>query len=107
MKSNACQHLVILTCLVALFGCATYGAQKVGPTPIDRAQREIPEEQLLDIGILVFESEELTQKKVEEEGTNSDIRKAERHFLPYHLKNTMHQSSHSGAIQVVPAETNS
>jgi hypothetical protein len=79
----------------------------VGPTPIEQAKTEIPEEQLLDVGILVFETKEVTPETAEKEGTNADIRKAETHFIPYHLKNTLHQSSHWGAIQVVPAETNS
>jgi hypothetical protein len=86
-----------LTCLMMLAGCATYDAQKVGPTPILQAQSEIPEEQLLDVGILVFESQELTEKQAKKEGTNPEIRKAESHYIPYHLKNTMQQSSHWGA----------
>ena len=50
---------------------------------------------------------ELTPEDAKDEGTSADIRKAETHFIPYHLKNTLHQSGHWGAIQVVPAETNS
>jgi hypothetical protein len=90
-----------------LAGCATYDAQKVGPAPILQAQAEIPEEQLLDVGILVFESQELTEKQAKKEGTNPDIRKAESHYIPYHLKNTLQQSSHWGAVRVVPSETHS
>ena len=90
-----------------LSGCATYSSQKVGPTPIEHAKTEIPEDQLMDVAIMVFESAELTPEKAEQEGTNADIRKAESHFIPYHLKNTLQQSGHWGAIQVVPAETNS
>ncbi|MGD9304116.1 MAG: hypothetical protein PVF79_07610 [Desulfobacterales bacterium] len=96
-----------LTCLMMLAGCATYDAQKVGPAPILQAQAEIPEEQLLDVGILVFESQELTEKQAKKEGTNPDIRKAESHYIPYHLKNTLQQSSHWGAVRVVPSETHS
>ena len=96
-----------LTCLMMLAGCATYNAQKVGPTPILQAEAEIPEEQLLDIGILVFDSQELTEKQAKKEGTNPEIRKAESHYIPYHLKNTLQQSSHWGAVRVVPSETQS
>ena len=52
--------------LVFLSGCASYYAQKVGPTPIMRAEQEIPEDQLLDVGILVFKSEELSEEKAED-----------------------------------------
>jgi hypothetical protein len=107
MKSRTSNCILVFFCVVAFAGCATYNAQKVGPTPIEQAKTEIPEEQLLDVGILVFETKEVTPETAEKEGTNADIRKAETHFIPYHLKNTLHQSSHWGAIQVVPAETNS
>jgi len=88
-------------------GCATYYAEKVGPTPIMRAEQEIPEEQLMDVGILVFKSEELSEEKAEDQGTNNEIRKAESHFIPYHLKNTLQQSGQWGAVQVIPAATDS
>jgi hypothetical protein len=93
--------------LVFLTGCASYQAQKVGPTPIMRAQQEIPEDQLMDVGILAFKSEELSEEQAEDEGTNNDIRKAESHFIPYHLKNTLQQSGQWGAVQVIPIATDS
>jgi hypothetical protein len=107
MKTGAYRYSLIFACIVALAGCATLGSQKVSPTPIDRASTEIPEDQLMDVGILVFESTELTPEAAKKEGTDPDIRKAESHFIPYHLKNTLQQSSHWGAVQVIPAETNS
>ena len=107
MKPNIYHHIGLFAAIIIFSGCATYSAHTVGPTPIEQAQTEIPEEQLMDIGILVFESKELTPEDAKDEGTSSDIRKAETHFIPYHLKNTLHQSGHWGAIQVVPAETNS
>jgi len=107
MRNRAYQHLMPLILVILLAGCATYQAQKVGPTPIMQAQSEIPEDQLLDVGILVFKGDELSEDEAEDEGTNTDIRKAEGHFIPYHLKNTLQQSSHWGAVQVVPAETDS
>ena len=97
----------IIISLLIVTSCATYHAQKVGPTTIMRAQEEIPEDQLLDVGILVFDSEEISEEEAEDEGTNNDIRKAESHFIPYHLKNTMRQSSQWGATRVIPGETDS
>jgi hypothetical protein len=95
----------IAVILVIISGCATYQAQKVGPTPIMRAEKEIPEDQLLDVGVLVFKSEEISEEQAEDEGTNNDIRQAENHFIPYHLKNTLQQSGQWGAVQVVPTDT--
>jgi len=96
----------IIFSLALLSGCATYQAN-VSPTPIQRSQEEIPEDQLMDVGIFTFESEEVSDKEAEEEGTSNEIREAEGYYMPYHLKNTLHQSSHWGAVQVIPAETDS
>ena len=106
MKSGIYNSLLFLAAILTLAGCATYGSRNVGPTPIELAKTEIPEEQLIDVGILVFETKELTPEEAKDEGTSLEIRKAESHFMPYHLKNTLHQSGQWGAIQVVPAETN-
>jgi hypothetical protein len=95
-----------LSALLIFSGCATHSYRTIKPTVIDQAKTEIPEAQLMDVGILVFETKELTPKDAKKEGTNAEIRKAETHFMPYHLKNTLYQSGHWGAIQVIPAETN-
>jgi hypothetical protein len=103
-------HLNSLCCisvfLILLSGCATY-QENVAPTQIMRAQQEIPEDQLMDVGIHTFESEELSQEKAQEEGTSNEIRKAESHFIPYHLKITLQQTGHWGAVRVIPTETDS
>jgi len=95
---------VILGWVLLIFGCAT---TKVGPTAILQAPREIPEEQLLDVGVLVFSSEPLNAEKARKDGTHAEIRKAEQNFLPYHLKATLQQSSQWGAVRVLPGETES
>jgi hypothetical protein len=107
MKSVTYGIVILSTFLMILSGCATYNAHEVGPTPIMQAEKEIPEDQLLDVGILVFDSQELDEDTAKDEGTHPEIRKAESHFIPYHLKNTLHQSSHWGAVRVLPGETNS
>ncbi len=72
-----------------------------------KAQEEIFEEQLLDVGILVFESDKIAQEQAQKIHTSQEIRKAEQHFMPYHLKNTLQQSSYWGAVRVLPNETES
>jgi len=97
----------VVVILIIVSGCSTYQAQKVGPTAIMRAEQEIPEDQLMDVGVLVFKSEALTEEETEDEGTNNDIRNAEKHFIPYHLKNTLQQSGQWGSVQVIPTTTDS
>jgi hypothetical protein len=107
MKSMVYKFFIFyLSALLFFSGCATHSSRTIEPTVIEQAKTEIPEEQLMDVGILVFETKELTPEVAKDEGTNAEIRKAETHFMPYHLKNTLYQSGHWGAIQVIPAETN-
>jgi len=99
--------LLIGLILILSNGCATYYAKKVGPTDIMKAQEEILEHQLLDVGIQVFESDKITERQAKEEHTSPEVRKAESHFIPYHLKNTLQQSNYWGAVRVLPTETES
>ncbi|RZB37615.1 MAG: hypothetical protein SRB2_00717 [Desulfobacteraceae bacterium Eth-SRB2] len=105
--TNYYKLLFICFILILSNGCAPYYAQKVGPTDIMKAQEEILEDQLLDIGIQVFESDKITQEQAKEEHTSPEVRKAESHFIPYHLKNTLQKSSYWGAVRVLPTETES
>ena len=98
--------LVAITVLVFLSGCATtLRTQKVVPTQILQAQEEIPEDQLLDVGILVFDTKEITAESADKERTTPEVRKAESNYMPNHLKNTLQQSSQWGAVRVIPNET--
>jgi len=105
--ANHYKFLFIYFILILSNGCAPYYARKVGPTDIMKAQEEILEEQLLDIGIQVFESDKITPEQAKEEHTSPEVRKAESHFIPYHLKNTLQKSSYWGAVRVLPTETES
>ena len=96
--------IILICCALLTAGCAT---TKVGPTSILQAPQEIPEDQLLDVGIVVFSTEPMTVEETRKKGTNAEIRKAEQNFLPYHLKSTLQQSSQWGAVRVLPAETDS
>jgi hypothetical protein len=88
-----------------LTACATLSARKTAQEKIVQAQKEIPEDQLLDVGIAVFKSDEITKRRAKQEGTNLDVRKAENHFIPYHLKNTLEQSGYWGMVRVTPLES--
>jgi hypothetical protein len=105
--TNYYKLLFICFILILSNGCATYYDQKVGPTDIMKSQEEIIEHQLLDVGIQVFESDKITEEQAKEEHTSPEVRKAESHFIPYHLKNTLQQSSYWGAVRVLPTETES
>ena len=106
MKNFARFALLLCVFLCHLTGCVTNSARNTAQTKIVQAQQTIPEEKLLDVGITVFKTTELTEKMEQKEGTNPDVRNAENHYIPYHLKNTLEQSGHWGMVRVTPLTSN-
>ncbi|MHC4415571.1 MAG: hypothetical protein ACYS0G_09835 [Planctomycetota bacterium] len=101
-RIRLCHGLIGLFVLSTVAACG--GFHRVKPTPLDQAQYEVPEEQLLDVGVAITQASELSEKQLKKLGTNEDIRKSECHFIPFHLKNTLQMSSYWGSVQVVPPE---
>lgn len=97
-------HLtIVVICLCFIIACSTFdGARKTAQTKMMQAKQTIPESELLDVDIAIFTSDEITEKRARKEGTNPEVRKAENHFIPYHLKNTLEQSGYWGMVRVTP-----
>ena len=86
--------LLLATANFALSKTITY--EKV---PILRAQVELTEEQLLDVGILIFDA---NIPEEERELIFPEIRKAEARYIPYHLKTTLEDTGFWGGVWVLP-----
>lgn len=106
-RMNA-RHLIVIAALALLAsGCMV---KETRPLPIlqaTQAVEEIPEAQLLDIGIHLFdpgippeveENEELAAKT----RVFPEIRRAEARYLPTRLRDTLEGSGQWGAVRVVP-----
>ena len=95
---------VLFASLLVLSGCASLSNNVAdGVKPIVATQ-ELDSSELLDVAIVVFDSEELTDKEIGELGLSEEIRRAEERYIPIHLKYTMQRTGHWGAVRVVPAE---
>jgi hypothetical protein len=95
--------MVVMYCLALLTSsCASYNAREITPTGIQIAQYEIPETELLDVGVVVFSSPDITEEDAEEKGTNNRVRQSEGHFIPCQVRHTLQQSSQWGAVRVLP-----
>ena len=95
---------VLFASLLVLSGCASLSNKVAdGVKPIIATQ-ELDSSELLDVAIVVFDSEELTDKEIGELGLSEEIRRAEERYIPIHLKYTMQRTGHWGAVRVVPAE---
>jgi len=75
-----------------------------------QATREIPADQLLDVGVRLFDpgvpkEVEEHPEKGEKQRINPDIRKAEARYLPTLLRATLEGTGEWGAVRVVPPKT--
>lgn len=99
------RFFVLLAALLMLSGCATLrGEIPDGVKPIVATQ-ELDSSELLDVAIVVFDSEKLTDKEIRKLGLSEEIRRAEERYIPIHLKYTMQKTGYWGAVRVVPTES--
>ena len=101
------QLLPILLLLALVHGCSTFGpARHVdGNIALNKAVTEIPEDQLLDVWVELFDPGELPEDKDKAMGLSMDIREAEARYLPEQLRATMENTGHWGAVRLVPRDT--
>jgi hypothetical protein len=103
---NNLPRIVSYLLLVLIFsGCSTTGVKVTEPEEIEAETTQLQESNLLDVGILLFEKGEITDKQIEKEGANENIRQAESRYMAFHLKETMQRSNGWGAIRVLPEKS--
>jgi hypothetical protein len=101
---------ILLIVVLAVPGCAARKVKPESQVEAIQAQGEVPEAQLLDVGIQVLdpglgEVDEIDEMDLEAKGIFTDLRKAESRYIAYRLKETLEATGHWGAVRVVPEET--
>ena len=96
--------VVIVLLAFAAAGCSVN--EVITAEESDLVIAEVPKEenQLLDIGIIEFDSGIPENNDPDRTGVFNEIREAESRYLAYHLKSTMQGSGHWGAVRVIPSE---
>jgi len=104
--ARRCRVLLPLLLLVQA-GCSTLGLQRdIGSdVALQRASTEIPEDQLLDVWIELFDPGTLPKDKDDASGLSMDIRQAESRYMPVELRDAMEKTGYWGAVRVVPRDT--
>ena len=88
-------------------GCVSTEVRVVDMTPPDQLQRMQTEDELLDIGLAIFDPnvpedyDERIRRLIQ-----PDIREAEAIYFPYFAKNMLQSTGNWGAVRVVPRPTN-
>jgi hypothetical protein len=103
--------LVSVAALLQLCGCAGLGSRVPGRQVPDQAalstaEKELPDQELLDVSIKVFDPGKLPEDENARRGLSPEIRQAEARFIPIHLKYTMQRSGYWGLVRVVPDDDN-
>jgi hypothetical protein len=93
---------VMLLALLMLSGCATMQSKVADHVRPMHAEQELDSSELLDVAIVIFDSEELTDDEISELGLSEEIRRAEERYMPIQLKYTMQRTGYWGAVRVVP-----
>ena len=94
---------VLFLALLVLSGCATMQSKVADHVRPMVAAQELDSAELLDVAIVVFDSNELTDKEISELGLSEEIRRAEERYMPIQLNYTMQRTGYWGAVRVVPA----
>jgi hypothetical protein len=91
--------LALLLCLT-LGACVSTSVKSTSVPNIQGASRDVPEELLLDVGIVVFDPG--LDDYDDEELVYPEVRRAEARYMPNLLSQAMEQSGAWGAVRVIP-----
>ncbi|MGB7451970.1 MAG: hypothetical protein WBM36_07575 [Lysobacterales bacterium] len=97
--------LITILSLMLLSACTTTsgGRRNIEDSVVvDKSLTEIPESQLLNASIEVFDPGALPEDEKQANGLSMDIRKAEARYMPEQLRATMEKTGYWGAVRVVP-----
>lgn len=106
-KTRGARGAFLLAGLFLLGGCMVQETKPVPKLAATQAVAEVPEAQLLDVGIRLFDtglSKELLDdpEAAEKQGVFPDIRKAESRYLPTLLRDTLEATGQWGVVRVIP-----
>lgn len=97
------QTSVVLLLALLVSACSTQKVVKENATRATVAEQEVPESQLLDVAVQIFDPGlPATDKEIEEAGLFPEVRRAEARYIPYQLKETLQTTGYWGAVRVVP-----
>ena len=99
-------RLFITIVAFAIFatGCAVQELVVADETELVVATSSVDEALLLDIGVVEFDARIPEGNRTEKTGIYEEIRLAEAKYIPYHLKTTLQNTGHWGAVRVIPSE---
>lgn len=103
MRRRLQDSIFMLGLIVLVSACSTQQVVRENATRASVAQQEVPENQLLDVAVQIFNPGlPATEKEIEEAGLFPEVRRSEARYIPYQLKETLQTTGYWGAVRVVP-----
>ena len=96
--------IFLYTIVLGLAGCASLKENVADDVKPKVVAEELKSSDLLDVAIITFDSEELSDKEITELGLSEEIRRSEERYIPIHLKYTLQRTGYWGTVRVVPKE---
>jgi hypothetical protein len=95
----------LVVAATGLSGCITHETRPLPRVNAIQASQEIPADQLLDVGVRLFEENLPKDEKImEKEHIFPEVRKAEARYFPMQIRNTLEGTGHWGQVRVMPAD---
>lgn len=94
--------LAALLLLALLPACVSQTVKTTAVPPLERPGESLPEELLLDVGVMVFDPG--LDDYEEDQQIYPEVRKAEARFMPRLLAEAMQNSGGWGAVRVIPSD---
>lgn len=102
-KSVATLALILVS--LATGGCMTHETRPLPRLNAIQAATEIPEDQLLDVGVRLLDENVPADEKVrEKQRIFPDVRKAEARYFAMQIRNTLEGTGQWGQVRVIPAD---
>ena len=98
--------LVVAAMSVAAAACVVQDQRPMPPVVAQKATVEIPEDELLDVGVHIFDANvPEDEKEQEKQRIFPDVRKAESRFMPVMLRDTLESTGQWGQVRVLPSDS--
>jgi hypothetical protein len=95
---------LVAALVVAAPGCVVQDQRPMAPVIAKKATVEIPQDELLDVGIHVFDPNVPEDEKAQEkQRIFPDVRKAESRYMPVLLRDTLESTGQWGQVRVLPS----
>lgn len=94
--------ILIAALMFAVAGCSTHTVKSANYVAVEREVEVLPDDQLLDVGIRVFDTGLEMLPDDDDLLVFPEVRKAESRFMPYQVMDALQTSAAWGAVRVTP-----